>query len=87
MAGSLTADQVAEVARIKDIVMSKVRIEVDAMVELMVSKPNREFLGETEFVLRDRSHAMAGHVLDAALEERRLPSCSSSTKRGIKVQK
>lgn len=40
-----------EVARIQDIVMAKVRVKVAAMVELMVLKSNREFLGESEFVL------------------------------------
>ena len=54
MSIELTEDQREEVARIQDIVMAKVRVEVAAMAELMVSKANREFFGETEFVLRDR---------------------------------
>ncbi len=46
----LTDEQVDEVARIKDIVMAKVRVEVEAMAEMMVSKSNGEFFGATEFV-------------------------------------
>jgi hypothetical protein len=47
--------------------MAKVRVEVAAVAELMVSKSNRELFGETEFVLRDRCHTIGGHVLDADL--------------------
>ncbi len=78
MSIELTEDQREEVARIQDIVMAKVRVEVAAMAELMVSKANREFFGETEFVLRDRCHTIGGHVLDAALKQRK--------KWGIKVR-
>lgn len=74
----LTEEQVEEVARIKDIVMAKVRVEIDAMAEMMVSKSNGEFFGETEFVVRDRCHKIGAHVLDAALDERK--------KRGTKVR-
>ena len=86
MSMSLTEDQREEAARIQDIVMAKVRVEVWAMAELMVSKPNREFFGETEFVLRDRCHTIGGHVLDAALEERHRDDGSLSRNRGTKVR-
>lgn len=71
MSAILTEAQRSEVARIQDIVMAKVRVEVAAMAEMMVLKSNGEFFGETEFVLRDRCHTIGGHVLDAALEERK----------------
>lgn len=74
----LTEEQVDEVSRIKDIVMAKVRVEIDAMAEMMVSKSNGEFFGATEFVVRDRCHKIGAHVLDAALEERK--------KRGTEVR-
>lgn len=74
----MTEEQVEEVARIKDIVMAKVRAEVDAMAEMMVSKSNGEFFGATEFVVRDRCHKIGAHVFDDALEERK--------KRGTKVR-
>lgn len=79
MSIELTEEQREEVARIQDIVMAKVRVEVAAMAEMMVLKSNGEFFGETEFVLRDRCHTIGGHVLDAALEQRK--------KRGTKVRK
>jgi hypothetical protein len=78
MLGQLTEDPVEEVARIKDIVMAKVRVEIDAMAEMMVSKSNGEFFGATEFVVRDRCQKIGAHVLDAALEERK--------KRGTEVR-
>lgn len=74
----LTEEQVDEAARIQDIVMAKVRVEVKAMAEMMVSKSNGEFFGATEFVVRDRCHQIGAHVLDAALEERK--------KRGTEVR-
>lgn len=79
MSLEMTDEQREEVARIQDVVMAKMRVEVAAMAELMVLKSNREFFGETEFVLRDRCHTIGSHVLDAALEERK--------KRGTKVRK
>ena len=79
MSNEMTDQQREEMARIQDIVMAKVRVEVAAMAEMMVLKSNGEFFGETEFVLRDRCHTIGGHVLDAALEQRK--------KRGTKVRK
>ena len=75
----ITDQQREEMARIQDIVMAKVRVEVAAMAEMLVLKSNGEFFGETEFVLRDRCHTIGGHVLDAALEQRK--------KRGTKVRR
>lgn len=71
MARDLTDAQREEVARIQDIVMAKVRVEVAQMAEMMVLKSNGEFFGESEFVIRDRCHTIGAHVLDAALEQRK----------------
>ena len=79
MSNEMTDQQREEMARIQDIVMAKVRVEVAAMAEMLVWKSNGEFFGETEFVLRDRCHTIGGHVLDAALEQRK--------KRGTKVRR
>lgn len=80
----LTAEQMDETARIKDIVMAKVRVE--AMAEMMVSKSNEEFFGGTEFVVRDRCHKIGAHVLDAALEERKRMNMFAVAKRGTEVR-
>ena len=80
MSVEMTDEQRAEMARIQDIVMVKVRVEVAAMAEMMVVKSNGEFFGETEFVLRDRCHTIGGHALDAALEQRNRHDCSLSRK-------
>jgi len=50
MSAILTEEPRREVARIQDIGMAKVRVEVWAVAVLMVSKANRDFFGETESV-------------------------------------
>ena len=67
MSLEMTDQQREEMARIQDIVMAKVRVEVAAMAEIMVLKSNGEFFGETEFVLRDRCHTIGGHVREVVV--------------------
>jgi hypothetical protein len=47
------------------------RVELRLLAELLVSKPNSEFFGETEFLLRDGVHRIGTRLMDAALEERK----------------
>lgn len=67
----LTADEQARVDEILDQVMGPARIELRHLAELLVSKPNSEFFGETEFLLRDGVHRIGARLIDAALEERK----------------
>jgi hypothetical protein len=67
----LTPEQLAEAARIEDILMAKTRVEVRGIAMLLASKSNRELFGETEFRVRDAVHRIGAHALDTALEGRK----------------
>jgi hypothetical protein len=41
------------------------------ITRLLVSKPDRELLGQTEFEIRDRVHKVGAHALETALAERK----------------
>jgi hypothetical protein len=41
------------------------------MTRLLVSKPDSELLGATEFEVRDRVHTIGARVLETALTERK----------------
>lgn len=68
---SLTPEQEAEAQRWADIVMDKTREEILQMTRLLVSKPDSELLGATEFEVRDRVHTIGARVLETALTERK----------------
>lgn len=67
----LTAEQEKEAQRLADRVMARTREEVLQITRLLVSKPDRELLGKTEFEVRDRVHKIGAHALETALEERK----------------
>lgn len=67
----LTPEQEAEAQRWTDLVMEKTREEVLHMNRLLVSKPDSELLGATEFAIRDRVHQIGARVLETALSERK----------------
>jgi hypothetical protein len=48
------------------------------MARLLVSKPDEQLLGATEFEIRDRVHKLGAHAIEAALGERK--------KRGTKAR-
>ena len=68
---SLTPEQEAEAQRWADIVMDRTREEILQMTRLLVSKPDRELLGATEFEVRDRAHTIGARVIETALRERK----------------
>ena len=67
----LTPEQEAEAQRWADIVMAKTREDILQMTRLLVSKPDAELLGATEFEVRDRVHKIGARVLETALIERK----------------
>lgn len=67
----LTAEQEAQAARIEDVILAGMRAEVRAMARFMASRQDGEVLGESEFRIRDRCHALGARVIDAALSERK----------------
>jgi hypothetical protein len=68
---NLTPEQEAQAQRLTDLVMARTREEVLQMNRLMLSKPDGELLGATEFEIRDRVHEIGAKVIETALNERK----------------
>jgi len=73
----LTAEQEAEAQRLAVLIGQKVQAEALRMARLLVSKPDGQLLGATEFELRDRAHAFAAGVLETAVNQRKKGGTSS----------
>ncbi len=67
----LTAEQEAEAQRLTDLVLDRTRDELLQINRLLVSKPDHQLLGQTEFEVRDRVHQIGAHALETALQERK----------------
>jgi len=67
----LTPEQEAEAQRLAALVNQKIQEETLQMFRLMVSKPDHQLLGATEFQIRDRAHKVAAEVIQTALNERK----------------
>jgi hypothetical protein len=67
----LTPEQEAEAQRLATIVGKKAQEEALHMMRILVSKPDHQLLGATEYEIRDRAHALAAHALETALNERK----------------
>ena len=67
----LTPEQEADAQRLADLIAQKTKEEVLQIARLLVSKPDRELLGATEFEVRDRVHKIGAHALETALNERK----------------
>jgi hypothetical protein len=67
----LTAEQEAEAQRLAKLVGQKVQEDVLQMYRLLVSKPDAQLLGQTEFDIRDRVHKIGAQVIETALSERK----------------
>ncbi len=67
----LTAEQEADAQRLADCVMVRTREEVLQIARLLVSKPDRQLLGQTEFDIRHRVHEIGARALETALAERK----------------
>jgi hypothetical protein len=67
----LTPEQEAEAKRLAALVSKKVEEETLQMFRLMVSKPDHELLGASEFAIRERAHVLAAAVIETAVNERK----------------
>ena len=67
----LSPEQEAEAQRIAAIIGKKAQEEAMHMARLLASKPDAQFLGATEFEIRDRVHKLGAHAIETALEERK----------------
>jgi hypothetical protein len=54
-----------------EIIGRKAQEEALEMARILVSKPDAEIFGKTEYELRDAAHRVAAHGLEAALQERK----------------
>jgi hypothetical protein len=67
----LTPEQEAEAQRLAELIAQKAKEEALAMARILVSKPDHEILGATEFEIRDRVHKLGAHAIETALAERK----------------
>jgi hypothetical protein len=67
----LTPEQEAEAQRLAALIGQKAQEEALRMARLLVSKPDDQLLGATEFEIRDRAHALAAHALETAVNRRK----------------
>jgi len=68
---SLTPEQEAEAQRLAACIGQKAQEEALHMARLLVSKPDRELLGATEFQIRDHVHKIGAFAVETALNERK----------------
>ena len=67
----LTPEQEADAQRLASIIIVKTQEEVLQMARLLVSKPDRELLGATEFEIRERVHKIGAHAIETAVNQRK----------------
>ena len=67
----LTAEQEAEAKRIAEIIGKRAQEEALQMARIMVSKPDAQLLGASEFEVRDRANKLAAHAIETAVNERK----------------
>lgn len=67
----LTPEQETDAQRLAALIGKKAQEEALQMARILVSKPDRELLGATEFEIRDRAHKIGAHAIETALNERK----------------
>jgi len=67
----LTPEQEAQAQRVAAILARKFQEEALQMARLLMSKPDEELLGKTEYELRDRAHRLTAQAIETALLERK----------------
>lgn len=67
----LTTEQEAEAQRLADIIVQRTKEEALQMARLLVSKPDHELLGATEFEIRDRVHKIGALAIETAVNQRK----------------
>jgi hypothetical protein len=67
----LNPEQAELAERIYQTLRRGVDSDLRGLAELLASKPDRQLLGQTEFEVRDRVHAIGAKALETALDERK----------------
>jgi hypothetical protein len=68
---TLTPEQEAEAQQLAEVIGQKAKEEALRMARLLVSKPDHELLGATEFEVRERVHALGAFAVAAAVNRRK----------------
>ena len=67
----LSDQQEAEAQRIFQVLKRTTDDDLLALARLLAAKKDRDLLGQTEFEVRDRVHAIGAKALETALHERK----------------
>jgi hypothetical protein len=67
---ALTPEQEAEAQRLAELMHQASKDDYLRLARLLVSKPDSELFGRTEFEVRDRAHQIAARAYQKALDER-----------------
>jgi len=67
----LTPEQEAEAQRLADIIAAKAKEEALQIARLLVSKPDHQLLGATEFEIRERVHKIGACAIETAVNQRK----------------
>jgi hypothetical protein len=67
----LTPEQEAEAKRMATIVGQRAQEEALQMMRIMVSKPDSQLFGASEFEIRERAHKLAAFAMQTAVNERK----------------
>jgi hypothetical protein len=67
----LTPEQEAEAQRLADCIAVQTKEELLRITRLLVSKPDHELLGETEFEVRDLVHQIGARAIETAVNGRK----------------
>lgn len=68
---SLTPEQEAEAQQLAALIGQKAQEEALRMARLLVSKPDAQLLGATEFQIRERVHDLGAFAIEAAVNRRK----------------
>lgn len=68
---NLTPEQEVQAQHLAEVILRKAQEEALRMARLLVSKPDEELLGATEFEIRDRVHQLGAFALQTAVNQRK----------------
>lgn len=74
----LTVEQEAEALRLAQRIQEESREDILALARLLVSKPETEIFGETEFQARDLVHRVAAKAFEVHLAEKKTATAAAA---------
>ena len=67
----MTAEELAEVQRIHDVVLKAMDKDIWQIAQFMVTRRDDQLFGETEFTLREKALRMGAQALQATVNDRK----------------